>query len=144
MNDYLIKPVTIEKLSEKLVKWLPKPETEPILDKEVIREIMLLDEDGSTALLESLVKMYTSDTPAKINKLRELAAVGEVTKVVEAAHELKSGSVSLGVGRLSSLLSDIEQLARENRLENAKAKLSALQSVYQATCLELERYIHQC
>lgn len=57
---------------------------------------------------------------------------------------MKSGGVSLGVGRLSSLLSDIEQLARENRLENAKAKLSALQSVYQATCLELERYIHQC
>ncbi|MDQ0047979.1 signal transduction histidine kinase/CheY-like chemotaxis protein/HPt (histidine-containing phosphotransfer) domain-containing protein [Paenibacillus polymyxa] len=144
VNDYLIKPVTIEKLSEKLVKWLPKPETEPILDEEVIREIMLLDEDGSTGLLKSLVEMYTSDTPAKINKLRELAAAGEVTKVVEAAHELKSGSVSLGVGRLSSLLSDIEQLARENRLENAKAKLSALQSVYQATCLELERYIHQC
>lgn len=114
------------------------------MDEEVIREIMLLDEDGSTGLLESLVEMYTSDTPAKINRLRELAAAGEATKVVEAAHELKSGSVSLGVGRLSSLLSDIEQLARENRLENAKAKLSALQSVYQATCLELERYIHQC
>ncbi|MGQ3478779.1 response regulator [Paenibacillus sp. TY11] len=144
VNDYLMKPVTIEKLSEKLVKWLPKPEAEPILDEEVIREIMLLDEDGSTGLLESLIEMYTSDTPAKIKKLNELAAAGEATKVVEAAHELKSGSVSLGVGRLSSLLSDIEQLARENRLENAKAKLSALQSVYQATCLELEHYIHRC
>ncbi|OAZ48023.1 ATP-binding protein [Paenibacillus polymyxa] len=143
VNDYLTKPVTIENLSEKLVKWLPIPESEPILDEDVIREIMLLDEDGSTGLLESLVEMYTSDTPAKINKLKELVAAGEATKVVEAAHELKSGSVSLGVGRLSKLLSDIEQLARENRLENTQVKLSALQSVYQATCLELERYIHQ-
>lgn len=143
VNDYLMKPVTIENLSEKLVKWLPIPESEPTLDEDVIREIMLLDEDGSTGLLESLVEMYTSDTPAKINKLKELVAAGEATKVVEAAHELKSGSVSLGVGRLSKLLSDIEQLARENRLENVQGKLSALQSVYQATCLELERYIHQ-
>ncbi|MDP1511076.1 ATP-binding protein [Paenibacillus sp. CMAA1739] len=144
VNDYLIKPVTIENLTEKLVKWLPTPESEPILNEDVIREIMLLDEDGSTGLLESLVEMYTSDTPAKINKLIELVAAGETIKVVEAAHELKSGSVSLGVGRLSKLLSDIEQLARENRLGNAHVKLSALQSVYQATCVELERYIHQC
>ncbi|MGZ0040691.1 ATP-binding protein [Paenibacillus ottowii] len=144
VNDYLIKPVTIENLAEKLVKWLPTPESEPILNEDVIREIMLLDEDGSTGLLESLVEMYTSDTPAKINKLIELVAAGETTKVVEAAHELKSGSVSLGVGCLSKLLSDIEQLARENRLGNAHVKLSVLQSVYQATCVELERYIHQC
>ncbi len=143
VNDYLMKPVTIEKLTEKLVKWLPKPEAEPILNEEVIREIMLLDEDGSTGLLQSLVDMYTSDTPAKINTLRELAASGEAAKVEGVAHELKSGSVSLGVGRLSTLLSDIEQLARENRLAEAQSKLAALQSVYQATCLELERYIGQ-
>ncbi len=143
VNDYLSKPVMIERLSEKLIQWLPKADAEPILDEEVIHEIMMLDEDGSMGLLASLVEMYTSDTPAKISTLIELAAANEPAKVVEVAHELKSGSVSLGIGRLSTLFSDIEQLARENRLEAAQEMLAALQSAYQATCRELERYIRQ-
>ncbi|MGM1019919.1 MAG: ATP-binding protein [Bacillota bacterium] len=143
VNDYLLKPVMIERLSEKLIQCLPMAAAEPILNEEVIHEIMLLDEDGSMGLLASLVEMYTSDTPAKISTLIELATADESAKVVEVAHELKSGSVSLGIGRLSMLFSDIEQLARENRLEAAQEKLAALQSVYQATCRELERYIRQ-
>ncbi|MFK4434899.1 ATP-binding protein [Paenibacillus sp. RC21] len=143
VNDYLSKPVMIERLSEKLIQWLPKADVEPILDEEVIHEIMMLDEDGSMGLLASLVEIYTSDTPAKISTLIELAAANEPAKVVEVAHELKSGSVSLGIGRLSTLFSDIEQLARENRLEAAQEMLAALQSAYQATCRELERYIRQ-
>ncbi|KJD43179.1 hypothetical protein QD47_24100 [Paenibacillus terrae] len=144
VNDYLSKPVMIEQLFEKLIQWLPKTDVEPILDEEVIHEIMLLDdEDGSMGLLASLVEMYTSDTPAKISTLIELAAANEPAKVVEVAHELKSGSVSLGIGRLSTLFSDIEQLARENRLEAAQEMLAALQSAYQATCRELKRYMRQ-
>ncbi|MBE0343249.1 Hpt domain-containing protein, partial [Paenibacillus sp. 28ISP30-2] len=141
--DYLSKPVMIERLSEKLIQWLPMAAAEPILNEEVIHEIMLLDENGSMGLLASLVEMYTSDTPAKISTLIELATADESAKVVEVAHELKSGSVSLGIERLSTLFSDIEQLAREKRLEAAQEKLAALQSAYQATCRELERYIRQ-
>ncbi|WP_431089489.1 ATP-binding protein [Paenibacillus sp. 8b26] len=143
VNDYLLKPVMIERLSEKLIQWLPMAAAEPILNEEVIHEIMLLDENGSMGLLASLVEMYTSDTPAKISTLVELATADESAKVVEVAHELKSGSVSLGIGRLSTLFSDIEQLAREKQLEAAQEKLAALQSAYQATCRELERYIRQ-
>ncbi|ALP35107.1 hybrid sensor histidine kinase/response regulator [Paenibacillus sp. IHB B 3084] len=143
VNDYLSKPVMIERLSEKLIQWLPMAAAEPILNEEVIHEIMLLDENGSMGLLASLVEMYTSDTPAKISTLIELATADESAKVVEVAHELKSGSVSLGIERLSTLFSDIEQLAREKRLEAAQEKLAALQSAYQATCRELERYIRQ-
>ncbi|WP_262384742.1 hypothetical protein [Paenibacillus terrae] len=37
----------------------------------------------------------------------------------------------------------LSKLAREKRLEAAQEKLAALQSAYQATCRELERYIRQ-
>ncbi|WP_262384723.1 ATP-binding protein [Paenibacillus terrae] len=57
VNDYLSKPVMIERLSEKLIQWLPMAAAEPILNEEVIHEIMLLDENGSMGLLASLVEM---------------------------------------------------------------------------------------
>ncbi|WP_338117267.1 hypothetical protein [Paenibacillus terrae] len=44
-----------------------------------------------------------------MSTLIELATADESAKVVEVAHELKSGSVSLGIERLSTLFSDIEQ-----------------------------------
>lgn len=147
IDDFLQKPASIHLLREKLQHWIPQTAPEAaIIDDEVIRDIMALDEDGSTELLASLLDIYKSDTPGKLQRLIDLLGQDEYdpcvyNQIVEAAHELKSGSLSLGIKRMSIMFADIEQAARDRRLSPIKPVISKLEPTYHMTCAALEAFL---
>ncbi|WP_028592345.1 ATP-binding protein [Paenibacillus massiliensis] len=147
IDDFLQKPASIHLLREKLQHWLPQaaPE-EALIDEEVIRDIMALDEDGSTELLASLLEIYKGDTPYKLQRLIGLLEQEEFdpcvyNQILEAAHELKSGSLSLGIKRMSIMFADIEQAARDRKLSTVKPVISKLEPTYHMTCTALEAFL---
>lgn len=147
IDDFLQKPCSIQLLREKLQHWIPQAAPDAaIIDEEVIRDIMALDEDGSTELLASLLDIYKSDTPSKLQRLIGLLGQDEYdpcvyNQIVEAAHELKSGSLSLGIKRMSIMFADIEQAARDRRLSPVKPVISKLEPTYHMTCAALEAFL---
>lgn len=147
IDDFLQKPCSIQLLREKLQHWIPQATPDAaIIDEEVIRDIMALDEDGSTELLASLLDIYKSDTPSKLQRLIGLLGQDEYdpcvyNQIVEAAHELKSGSLSLGIKRMSIMFADIEQAARDRRLSPVKPVISKLEPTYHMTCAALEAFL---
>ncbi|MFD1888495.1 ATP-binding protein [Paenibacillus wenxiniae] len=143
MDDILTKPVNLESLTRILHKWLPAvATTEKVLDMSVIQEIMELNEEGDPEVLRTLIDMYQNETPAKLERLQRLAGERNAKNLAEAAHELKSGSLSIGVNHLSKLLSEIEQKAHEGKLDGVEALVQSLFPAYDQVCTELKQLVN--
>lgn len=143
MDDYLIKPVSLEALGGTLKKWL-SPNTQPeVLDMAVVRDIMDIQEGEGPGLLPMLLDMFKQEMPAKLERLERMIAENNMAESSTAAHDMKSGSLSLGMLRLSSLLQHIEDAAKEGRPEACREGLTRLIPAYEDTCSEMDRMLAQ-
>jgi HPt (histidine-containing phosphotransfer) domain-containing protein len=57
----------------------------------------------------------------------------------ETAHDLKSGSLSLGISYLATLFSQIEEFAKQGQTHQAEPLLDKLLPAYQAACSALQQ-----
>ncbi|PJN50949.1 Autoinducer 2 sensor kinase/phosphatase LuxQ [Paenibacillus sp. GM1FR] len=139
MNDFIGKPFTLEILSKMIEKWQQSSEPTEVLNMSIVHEIAELNTDGDRTLLGMLLDMYRTDTPGKIEVLRRHIVSGDHVAATEVAHDLKSGSLSLGIRYLSTLFAQIEQFAKEGQSRKAEPLLDALLPAYQAACAALQR-----
>ncbi|WP_237176429.1 ATP-binding protein [Paenibacillus xylanexedens] len=139
MNDFIGKPFTLEILSKMIQKWQQSSEPTEVLNMSIVREIAELNTDGDRTLLGILLDMYRTETPGKIEVLRRHIVSGDHVAATEVAHDLKSGSLSLGIRYLSTLFARIEQFAKEGQSRKAEPLLDALLPAYQAACASLQQ-----
>ncbi len=116
MDDYVAKPFKAAELLaavERRERRSAAPDAEthgPAVDLVGFRES--LESGGVGALFGSLIAMFVSDSPARIEALQAAAAGGDATQVERAAHALKSGAATLRATRLAALLGELERSAR--------------------------------
>ncbi|MGQ8871684.1 ATP-binding protein [Paenibacillus sp. TSA_86.1] len=139
MNDFIGKPFTLELLGSIIRKWHSASKPVQILNMNVVREIAELNTDGSQTLLSMLLEMYRAETPGKIEDLRRHVVSADHEAAAETAHDLKSGSLSLGISYLSTLFSQIEEHAKQEQTHQAEPLLDKLLPAYQAACSALQQ-----
>ncbi|WP_434751756.1 ATP-binding protein [Paenibacillus amylolyticus] len=139
MNDFIGKPFTLEVLNSIIRKWHSASKPVQILNMNVVREIAELNTDGSQTLLSMLLEMYRAETPGKIEDLRRHVVSADHAAAAETAHDLKSGSLSLGISYLSTLFSQIEKHAKQEQTHQAEPLLDKLLPAYQAACSALQQ-----
>lgn len=144
MNDYLSKPLSLEALREKIVKWMAPPESSQArleqarasyattLNREVIldsgRFTQLKKLFGNT--MSDFVAIYLEEVPAAIQKLKAACAQTHTKQIVNAAHSIKGTSINLGLEQLATLAKEMEQLARDGELGAVRAALSLLDDAF--------------
>ena len=160
MDDYLTKPFTLEQLATTLKRWL-KPsvvvtaertnslnQTASVggatgrreaakLDAEALNNIRALQQQGSPDILAKIVHMFISNSPKHLEKMEEAATTGNADLLRSSAHSLKSSSANLGATEMSTLCGELEQMGRDNELENALSKVGVLEFEFEAVCEEL-------
>jgi signal transduction histidine kinase/DNA-binding NarL/FixJ family response regulator len=139
MNDFIGKPFTLEELNNVVQKWQQSSLSREVLNMSIVSEIVDLSSEGDQTLLGMLLNMYREDTPGKIEVLRRHIVSGNHVAAVEIAHDLKSGSLSLGIDYLSTLFAKIEQFAKEGQSRKAEPLLNNLLPAYKEACSALER-----
>jgi len=139
MNDFIGKPFTLEVLGSIIRKWHSASKPVQILNMNVVREIAELNTDGSQTLLSMLLEMYRAETPGKIEDLRRHVVSADHEAAAETAHDLKSGSLSLGISYLATLFSQIEEFAKQEQTHQAEPLLDKLLPAYQAACSALQQ-----
>ena len=157
MNDYLSKPLSLEGLKEKILKWVGSPATaqaqldqaranyavidDPavILDTERFGQLKTLF--GKT--LCDFIAIYLTEVPAAIKKLKDACALTESKPMVDAAHSIKGTSINLGLVQLATIAKEVEQLARQGELGAVSAALGQIDEAFERAQerlkVELER-----
>jgi HPt (histidine-containing phosphotransfer) domain-containing protein len=82
--------------------------------------------EGEPDLIVELIDLYLSDTPPRVDAMREALANGDHVKLGRAAHSLKGSSSTLGAIQVAASCAELEVLARELSLTSANPVLERL------------------
>ena len=145
MDDYIVKPVTLDQLAEALAKCAPVARASAreaeALDREVLDQLRE-DLEGTAALLD-VIETFLEKTPPVLTALRDAAARADAGGIRQAAHMIKGTSAMLGGRELSEQCAEIERLGRIGGVPDAATRVTAVEAAYRtieaALKAEIER-----
>lgn len=139
MNDFISKPIKLEKLEAILQYWLSEEReaggTDPfsqnapiaqeehraadvgdaaILDEPTIAELRDLAE-GDPRFLLDLIEEFVTRSVALVEQIQQAMDQGDLQTLAAAAHTLKGSAKNIGAMRLGEVCSDLEKLGREEQ-----------------------------
>jgi len=79
-----------------------------------------------------IVDAFCEDTPRHIAELRESLAKQDLDTFRRAAHSIKSSSKIVGALNLASQAAELEQMARDGKLEDAAGEVESLAASYES------------
>ena len=95
MDDYIPKPVTVQRLEAVLARWRPQTgpgAPEEAVDGNVLAALRDLQGEGRPDILAELIAIYLRDTPPRLAALHEAVARTDAAALRRAAHGLKGSS----------------------------------------------------
>lgn len=139
MNEYISKPVQIDKLSALLDEWLGKTlneenlavqevqeskqvnesntEDNDIFNKNFLLDLLMGDEESAKLILQGFI----DDLPNQINNLNEKIDAGNSAEIKNIAHSIKGSASNTGCVKLSQIAFMIEQAGASGDIDTAAA-----------------------
>lgn len=93
--------------------------------------------------LKEILDAYLQTAPDNIYKLEQAINNKDAEQVRMQAHSLKGSSANIGAHDLSALCSELEQLAKNNTLNNATDLLAKIKTENVAVVAFLKNYMEQ-
>ncbi len=138
MDDHLAKPVTLGSLEEKVRLWLcgeAGPASEIPASRLTaernefatsLRSLSELMGDGLDALMDA----YLADTTARLQQMREAAAVDDTAELSQLAHTVKGSSLNVGAAQFAQLCSDLDLSCRDGLPADVDNRLDQLDTAF--------------
>ena len=156
MNDFIAKPISIDKLLDRLVHWVSvddKPEAAPDkgtsedqinvvppLDDETElmdeQALLSLEKETSRELLTEIIGIFIRETTERLKALHEAVEQRATPAIMAEAHAIKSSATTFGANRLQEVAGRVEVLGRQDKQAEAIAAVEAVTDVTHKT-LEL-------
>lgn len=148
MQDYLSKPISVDRLHGTLKRWLATSAQQPSLpinqgrfrsiDTESLNNIRKLQGVGGDRMVKRVVDLYLSSSSMLIADLRVGLLQGDAEAVRQGAHALKSSSQNVGACALATLSQRIEEMGRRGELIDADKYIRELDALYPSTVNDLK------
>ena len=142
MDDYLAKPVPLEKLRATIERWLepgapapraparePQDRPEPALDRSVLAD--LFGDDDAT--IDRLIGSFVETTRAALADIDQAFDRGDAPSISDIAHRMKGSARMVGARKLAEVAEEIEKAAKAGDVAAARAHLRGLQSAVENT-----------
>ena len=138
MDDYLVKPLTLEALGKCLSHWLddPTPAAEPLRATELRR---LVEEVGQATVLE-LGRLWLDVLDERIESLRLAVEQDDAEGAFAVTHVLKSTSAVFGAAKAARLAAELEAMARGGTVASSTGLLNDLTTELRLVGQALEAY----
>jgi HPt (histidine-containing phosphotransfer) domain-containing protein len=133
MEDYLSKPILLEDLRAALLRVEPPPaaapagETDSVVDPVYLDRLLELQRLSGCNVVSLIVNTFVTEGPRRLERMRGALARDDRQDLVLVAHTLKGGSAQLGALRLAAVSRELEENAREGRLDGAGEILDRLE-----------------
>ena len=135
MDDYIPKPVTVQRLEAVLTRWSPRTgpgAPDEAVDARALAALHDLHGEGRPDLLAELLAVYLRDTPPRLAALHEAVARADAEALRRAAHSLKGSSSHIGAVQMARLCTDLEDQARIADLTGAPETLRRLDEAFES------------
>ncbi len=155
MDDYLSKPLNMEKLQEKLEHWLPLPDIKkgvntPLksLVEPASSDLVIWDETALTRTLgdkpelqRKLLEKYLTKSQQQVPELMLALFHKDYQLIADIAHNLKSSSQTIGALQLGAICQEIEFVGRHQQPDECEKLREELRINYESLEIQLERYL---
>ena len=125
MDDFLTKPVSLQRLGGVLVRWLGA--REDVVDMEKMAGLQQLAK-ANPSFMRDITALFREDALVRLHELRDSLGGASPDRVARAAHSLKSSSGNIGASRMYSLCATIESTARQGSLDGVAEMVEQLAS----------------
>lgn len=127
MDDYLIKPLTLDVLRRKLNKKF-QIDNKAELDHSEREQPNPIDTASFDSLwqamgnnISEIVEAFLTDTPHYLADIQQFIADHNVTKITDIAHNLKGSARNLGANQFASICRELEAISRRGILTDSRA-----------------------
>ena len=131
MDAYISKPIDIEAFRNMLEPWLATqkalPDTKSLIDRSVLFENELFDED----FIKEVIEIFVSQFETKLQRIKQHCVSGQDEGWVELAHSLKGTAGEIGAAQLRALCGDAQDMDEASKEERAKM-VSEIEKSYAA------------
>jgi len=154
MDDHLSKPFTEQQLTSLLHKWLhgsdgnktqqeqkqaaPVEQTTTVIDESVLDNYRRIQQPGKPDIIKRLVDIYLGSSPDILRKISDAGAKGDMERLWQSAHSLKSSSANLGATTLAALCETVEEMGRNNQEDNLLEMIAKIEKEYARVSRELQ------
>ena len=146
MDDYLTKPVVVDRLVACLDQWLGYTSaTVPVApfamagkalnghpEADFRHDDFLRLVLGDETLAETLLTMFVANIPGDIGRLKEAIAAGNAEHVRTTAHFIKGSAANLCAPAINAVAYEIEQAGMNGAIERANELVSKMESSWLA------------
>jgi len=162
MDDYVAKPVELEKIVDVLKRWarskVETNRTEPAspgatavapapsaasssgtsaVDAEAIARLRELADGDSQAFLKDLFGTYIKDTTKRLEALRTSLAEKNARDLMRAAHAIKGSSLNVGANPLADYCQQVEEQAGDGKLDGMAKLVAQIEREFERVRKEL-------
>jgi two-component system, sensor histidine kinase and response regulator len=100
--------------------------TEPVLDPAVIDTLRQLSAPGEPDVLAEVLKLFLEEVPARMLRLRNAWAAGNIEEVHRSAHSLKGSAGNIGARAMFDICKQLDGIGRTGGLAAAGPLIDAL------------------
>jgi len=146
MDDHLAKPFDRAALAAVLARWLPSAadsaavpampvaraadSEEPVLDRHTLDALRALPSRHAQGMLGQVVGRYLSESRPLVTAIELAAAGGDAAELARAAHAWRSYNGNVGAHSLAKLCRELEDRARQGRLESLDPLLGEIRALH--------------
>lgn len=134
MDDFLTKPLELERLVETLHRWIKTDA--PVLDLKALEKLKSFVVNNKS-LTEALIEDFENTAPGLVSAMKAGLEAGNLEEIQSAAHALKSTSATLGATALASLSERIEDAPN---LDEVKDLFAGIDEQMTKSLQELKKY----
>ncbi len=132
MDGYLAKPIELRDLANALARIGDAARAaepglgEMAIDASRLEHLRSMQDASQPTLVRELIDMFEADSAAQVKRIADAQQRNDAAGLRALAHRFLSATQNIGALRLSALCAEIESLARQQRLDDARVPIAAL------------------
>jgi HPt (histidine-containing phosphotransfer) domain-containing protein len=108
------------------------------LNEQTLDALRDLDPEGGTGLMRSVLATYIEDSTRQMARIDAALASADSAEIARSAHVLKSSSANVGADSLSVFFQELEQMARQARISEARSLQDRLRHLHAQALVRMQ------
>ncbi|MCF8305150.1 MAG: PAS domain S-box protein [Ignavibacteriales bacterium] len=158
MDEYMSKPVTMDKIKEMIVKqWNdiqelrgdhepeikkePEIHTDSLLSMEIINQYLESENPEDAVFFREIIEMSHGNISDLIATLTENLIYNDMKSLTRNAHSIKGLAFNIGASRLGEMAKEIEDFSKEENAWQVSKRVQDIEPLFKKSFAELKKII---